>query len=117
MSGKGFGKGKGKGKGLMGLETAKPATPVRQRHRRIMRDNIRDALSTAAVRRLARRGGVKRLSGLMYEEIRGIVMVFLEPLVRDAICYSEHARRKTLSAMDVVMALKKRGTTLYGFDR
>jgi histone H4 len=53
----------------------------------------------------------------MYEEIRGIVMVFLEPLVRDAICYSEHARRKTLSAMDVVMALKKRGTTLYGFDR
>ena len=31
-----------------------------------------------AVRRLARRGGVKRISGFIYEETRGVLKVFLE---------------------------------------
>ena len=31
-----------------------------------------------AIRRLARRGGVKRISGLIYEETRGVLKVFLE---------------------------------------
>ena len=29
--------------------------------------------------------------------------------------YTEHARRKTVTAMDVVYTLKRRGRTLYGF--
>ncbi|PRP86027.1 small nuclear ribonucleoprotein G [Planoprotostelium fungivorum] len=41
--------------------------------------------------------------------------VFLENVIRDAVTYTEHARRKTVTAMDVVYALKRQGRTLYGF--
>ena len=68
-----------------------------------------------AIRRLARRGGVKRISGLIYEETRGVLKVFLENVIRDAVTYTEHARRKTVTALDVVYALKRQGRTLYGF--
>jgi histone H3/H4 len=59
--------------------------------------------------------GVKRISGLIYEETRGVLKVFLENVIRDAVTYTEHARRKTVTAMDVVYALKRQGRTLYGF--
>ncbi|CAN6995694.1 unnamed protein product, partial [Brassica rapa subsp. trilocularis] len=65
--------------------------------------------------RFTRRGGVKRISGLIYEETRGVLKIFLENVIRDAVTYTEHARRKTVTAMDVVYALKRQGRTLYGF--
>jgi histone H3/H4 len=49
------------------------------------------------------------------KETRGALMVFLETVIRDSVTYTEHARRKTVTAMDVVYALKKQGKTLYGF--
>eukprot|EP00966_Prymnesium_polylepis_P325183 7381170-Prymnesium_polylepis.1 len=85
-----------------------------KRHRKVLRDNIQ-GITKPAIRRLARRGGVKRTSGLIYEEVRGVLKVFLENVVRDAVTYTEHARRKTVQAMDVVYALKRQGRTLYGF--
>ena len=101
-----------------------PRTPRKQkqtrfiqgtkRHRRVLRDNI-EKITWPAIRRLARRGGVKRLQELMKNETRGILKVFLEQTLRDAFTYVEHARRKTLTAQDVVYALKRRGTLLYGF--
>ena len=72
-------------------------------------------ITKPAIRRLARRGGVKRISGLIYEETRGVLKVFLENVIRDAVTYTEHARRKTVTALDVVHALKRQGRTLYGF--
>jgi len=101
MSGRGKG-GKGLGKGGA------------KRHRKVLRDNIQ-GITKPAIRRLARRGGVKRISGLIYEETRGVLKVFLEHVIRDAVTYTEHARRKTVTAMDVVYALKRQGRTLYGF--
>ncbi|PSC71017.1 Histone H4 [Micractinium conductrix] len=101
MSGRGKG-GKGLGKGGA------------KRHRKVLRDNIQ-GITKPAIRRLARRGGVKRISGLIYEETRGVLKVFLENVVRDAVTYTEHARRKTVTAFDVVYALKRQGRTLYGF--
>ena len=65
--------------------------------------------------RLARRGGVKKISALIYDEARGVLRSFLESVVRDSVTYTEHARRKTVTAMDVVYALKRQGRTLYGF--
>ena len=99
------GRGKG-GKGL-GKGGAK-------RHRKVLRDNIQ-GITKPAIRRLARRGGVKRISGLIYEETRGVLKTFMESVIRDAVTYTEHARRKTVTAMDVVYALKRQGRTLYGF--
>ncbi|OAE18152.1 hypothetical protein AXG93_406s1200 [Marchantia polymorpha subsp. ruderalis] len=98
MSGRGKG-GKGLGKGGA------------KRHRKVFRDNIQ-GITKPAIRRLARRGGVKRISGLIYEETRGVLKIFLENVIRDAVTYTEHARRKTVTAMDVVYALKRQGRTL-----
>jgi histone H3/H4 len=125
MSGRGKG-GKGLGKGGA------------KRHRKVLRDNIQGVscgsyycsptvdikgacvacflqITKPAIRRLARRGGVKRISGLIYEETRGVLKVFLENVIRDSVTYTEHARRKTVTALDVVYALKRQGRTLYGF--
>uniref|UniRef100_A0A1I7V0I5 Histone H4 n=1 Tax=Caenorhabditis tropicalis TaxID=1561998 RepID=A0A1I7V0I5_9PELO len=82
-----------------------------KRHRKVLRDNIQ-GITKPAIRRLARRGGVKRISGLIYEETRGVLKVFLENVIRDAVTYCEHAKRKTVTAMDVVYALKRQGRTL-----
>jgi len=72
-------------------------------------------ITKPAIRRLARRGGVKRISALIYDETRNVLRSFLENVVRDSVTYTEHARRKTVTAMDVVYALKRQGRTLYGF--
>ena len=101
MSGRGKG-GKGLGKGGA------------KRHRKILRDQIQ-GITKPAIRRLARRGGVKRISGTIYEETRSVLKVFLENLIKDAVTYTEHGRRKTVTALDVVFSLKKAGRTLYGF--
>jgi histone H3/H4 len=34
-----------------------------------------------------------------------------EDVIRDAVTYTEHARRKTVTALDVVYALKREGRT------
>ena len=52
-----------------------------------------DASTVQAIRRLARRGGVKRISGLIYEETRGVLKIFLENVIRDSVTYTEHAKR------------------------
>jgi len=77
--------------------------------------NVILGITKPAIRRLARRGGVKRISAEIYTETRDVLKSFLENVVRDAITYTEHARRKTVTAMDVVYALKRQGRTLYGF--
>ncbi|DAA30772.1 TPA: GJ17461-like [Bos taurus] len=94
MSGRGKG-GKGLGKGGA------------KRHRRVLRDNIQ-GITKPAIRHLARHGGVKRISGLIYEETRGVLKVFLENVIRHAVTYTEHAKRKTVTAVDVVLFKKKK---------
>merc|ERR1712083_365471 len=74
-----------------------------------------DGITKPAIRRLCRRGGVKRISSFIYDDTRAVLRSFLEQVVRDAVTYTEHARRKTVTAMDVVYALKRQGRTLYGF--
>jgi histone H4 len=78
------------------------------------KDNIR-GVTKGGIRRLARRGGVKRISGALYEEVRVLLKAFVEGVIRDATAYTEHAKRKTLTALDVVHALKKRGRVMYGY--
>jgi hypothetical protein len=54
-------------------------------------------------------------SAVIYEETRGVLKTFLEGVIRDAVTYTEHAKRKTVTSLDVVYALKRQGRTLYGF--
>lgn len=104
MAGGKGGKG-GKGYGKLGVKRFTTKTSK----------NVILGITKPAIRRLARRGGVKRIAHDIYEETRAVLKSFLENVVRDAITYTEHARRKTVTAMDVVYALKRQGRTLYGF--
>ena len=103
MSGRGKG-GKGLGKGGA------------KRHRKVLRDNIQ-GITKPAIRRLARRGGVKRISGLIYEETRGVLKVFLENVIRDSVTYTKHAVRKTATALDVVLSSQAVGLELLRIRR
>jgi len=77
---------------------------------------------------------VKRTGGIIYEESRGDLRVFLEDVLRNAVTYVAYDRRsaqlfrcnieilkrldfrKTMKATDVVRALQRRsGTKMYGF--
>lgn len=103
---------------------AEKATPVPKKsfktskpkrfNKKQLRDNLQ-AITKGAVRRLARRGGVKRMSGAIYEEARQLLRQFVESTLRDTITYTEYGRRKTVVAMDVIMALKNKSITLYGY--
>jgi histone H4 len=47
--------------------------------------------------------------------VRGVWRHFLENAIKDSVTYTEHARRKTVTALDIVFALIRQGRTLYGF--
>jgi histone H4 len=79
-----------------------------------MCENIQ-GITKPAIRRLARQGGVKRI-GDTCEEIRGALRHFLENVIRNSVAYTENARRKTVTALDVVDALKRQGKTISGFE-
>ncbi|KAJ7917220.1 hypothetical protein B0H13DRAFT_2269593 [Mycena leptocephala] len=99
----------GRGKGGTGL--GKGGTC---RRCRFHRDNVQ-GITKPAIRRLTRRSGVKRISRPIYEDTRGVLKIFLDNVVRDTVAYTAHANRTTVTALDVVHALKRSGRTLYGF--
>ena len=55
-----------------------------KRHLKVFRDDLQ-GITKPAICRLARQGGVKRISGLIYEETCRMLKVFLENVVRDAV--------------------------------
>ncbi|KAK4574482.1 Histone H4 [Recurvomyces mirabilis] len=63
------------GKKCMGVGIGRGKTA--RRHRKILRDNLQ-GVTRGDIRRLARRGGVKRISGNIYEEVRVTLKQFLE---------------------------------------
>ncbi|KAF5020765.1 hypothetical protein F66182_7193 [Fusarium sp. NRRL 66182] len=70
-------------------------TPMgNKRHRKILKDSVR-GITKPAIRRLARRGGVKRISAGIYDEIRSALKIRLE---------------------DVLHSLRRIGRPLWGFD-
>ena len=87
------------------------STPRVKRHRKVLRDNIQ-GITKPAIRRLARCAGVKRISGLVYDDTRSVIRAFLENVIRDSVTYTQAARRETVEAMDVVYALKRHGVPL-----
>lgn len=95
--------GRGKGKGGM----------KRNAHTRLFDTN--QGLTKPAVRRLARRGGVKRVGGGIYAETRKTLRAFLQQVIHDAVIYTEYGKRKTVTSTDVIYSLKNNGHTMYGF--
>jgi histone H2A len=71
----------------------------------VLRDNIY-GITKPAIKRLSYRAGIVRMSGLVYEELRGIILHFLEKLLRDIIIYADYKRKRTIGKEDVYMAAK-----------
>ncbi|KPP77547.1 histone H4-like [Scleropages formosus] len=82
--------------------------------RKVLLDNIQGIVKPS-IRCLARCGAAKRISGLISEETLGVLKVFSKNTTRDTVTYNKHAKRKTVTAMDVIYALKRQGCALYGF--
>ena len=75
------------------------------RHRKIIRDSIQ-GITRPALKRLMNRAGILRISGLVYEESRGVMKVTLANLMRQVIIAVEHTRMKTVKLMHVKFALE-----------
>lgn len=88
-----------------------PGTGGAKRHRKILRDNIA-GITKPALLRILRRAGVKRVSALVYEELRGVLKAWLEDVVRSTVVFTEHARRKTVQLSDLEAALSSKGIEL-----
>ncbi|KAI8102466.1 hypothetical protein M9435_006067 [Picochlorum sp. BPE23] len=86
---------------------------ARHRHRHAIQKT--GAIGKPAIRRLARRAGVKRISQGIYEEAPEALKRWLRTMVHDATVYADHAKRFTITTNDILLALKKNGVTLYGY--
>jgi histone H4 len=109
----------GSGRGGKSAPAKKPAPTSlggAKRHRKILRNSI-EGITKPAIRRLARRGGVKRISGEVYDDVRLALRDFLKKIINDATIYCEYAHRKTVTAGDVVNSLRRNGRELYGYDK
>ncbi|KAH7189491.1 histone-fold-containing protein [Fusarium flagelliforme] len=86
-----------------------------KRHRKVLRDSVQ-GVTKPAIRRLARRGGVKRISGSIYDEIRAALKARLETILQDCVIYVEYRNAKTVTVQDVIHSLGRLGRPLWGFD-
>lgn len=60
----------------------------------------------SAIQLFARRGGVKHISRLIYEDTHDTFKLFARNGIRDSVTYTGHTNRKIFSAMYVLYALK-----------
>lgn len=98
----GFGKGKGKARPSAGLGLGMSS----KRHRKVLRDTIR-GITNSDIRRMARRGGVKRISAHIYNEARTALRQRLEVVLRDITSVLDLTNRKTVQVTDIVFVLNR----------
>jgi histone H4 len=79
--------------------------------RTVLRNNIQ-GISRPALQRVMRRGGIKRISGLMYEELRDVMKMYMEEIIKDMVIFVEHDRRKTVQTEDLEASLEMHGIQL-----
>ncbi|KAK3202884.1 hypothetical protein GRF29_154g1092991 [Pseudopithomyces chartarum] len=109
-----FSGGLGKGKGAVGLGVGKAAL---KRHKKVHRDTIQ-GITKGDIRRLARRGGIKRISSTVYDSIRDAMRERLRRILEYAtiIVESDPSNRKTVTVQDVIYSVSRLGNPLYGYD-
>ena len=71
-------------------------------------------ISKEVLNKLARKAGVKSLSGLTYEEIIGTVLVMIQKILRNCILISNN--RKTITLDDIKYSFDFLGHKLYTYD-
>ena len=98
------------------LKTATPKTTLgvqkRFRKRKIL--GVEANISKSGLRKLARRGGVKRVSGAVYPVARDALLDFLTGCIEKSALYAGHRRAKTITFQDVMYGIKAHtGKTVY----
>lgn len=103
----------------VGGDLKKEAKKLRERPKRavfknknIVRDNIAN-VSKDSIKRLARKAGIKYLSNLIYDEVRGVIVVWLEQIISKAIIYAQYRNKVTVSLDDVLEATRFLGWKIY----
>jgi len=71
--------------------------------KRVYHNNIQ-GISSPGIKRLLHRAGVKRVSKRVYAEVRGILQVKLEKVLKHSVALVEHDRKKTLMMKHVEAA-------------
>jgi histone H4 len=71
------------------------------------------AITKGSVKRLARRGGVKRISGDCVEAANKALRVFLTDVIQNAVVYADHGNRRTVTTQDVLLSLKQLNKIMY----
>jgi histone H4 len=97
----------------MAPKTEEYVAMLKAGRRRRAHDDPLAGLTKPAIRRMARRGGIRRISSLMYGGVREVVRADMAALVADAMRFMAAARRSTISCADVKAAAAHRGLTLY----
>ena len=64
-------------------------------------------LTQSALNRLARKAGLKSMSGRMYAELRGLLIMALEHVLPKIRIYADHAGRKTVRSVDIKRAIQQ----------
>jgi len=82
-----------------------------RRQKKEFGDNIH-GITKPAIHRILYRGGVKRASGMVYEELRGVLKVTLDPIMKNVVTFTEHDKRKTVMDKDVRAAAEQLGHKL-----
>lgn len=82
--------------------------------RKLLLRNTITGITKPAIQRLAHKGGAKYLSGLVYEETRGLAKVFLEDVIQKAVFHLETKRRRIITSEFVLESLKLVGQKVYG---
>ena len=84
---------------------------IKRRHRCVIRFARYDSLTKPAIRRLARRGGVKRISGRVYEETRDALKTFMRAVKGDN-AEGERSEAEVAAALFDVRANEVNATNL-----
>ena len=117
------GKGKGfmvpqrpesKGKGPVGRQRKDTGRIAKRKDKNREKKELILGITKPAVRRLARRGGVKRMANDVYDYARQVLSEFLDETVSKAVVMAELSKRRTVKAIDVIHALRTSNMHLLG---
>ena len=75
------------------------------------------ALTVRAIKKLARKGGIMRMESGAHMTVRQALVAFVNQILRDTLVIVDSHKGEVVTAMDIVVALKRQGRTSYGFDK
>ena len=86
------------------METNTTPKTVVKRRRKLLSDNIQ-GITKPALQRLLQRAGIKRISSLVYEELRGEMKFYMEGIIKNMVTFVTYDRRKTAKVEDLEASL------------